>query len=121
MAWLTNKETGGVFNTDWMKEEETKEKQIAKNKEEADKRNSKKGDTPKYTKRSEGSYVLGDPNKMGPKINIQRSPVGRITGGGNYWYLRYGIQKINESYEKLADAKKAGIELYNEYKQKGIL
>lgn len=41
MAWLTNKDTGGVFNTDWLEEEKTKNKQIAANKAEADTRNVK--------------------------------------------------------------------------------
>lgn len=35
--WLTNKDTGGVFNTDWL----DKERQIAENKKEADKLNGK--------------------------------------------------------------------------------
>lgn len=35
MAWLTNKKTGARFNTDWL----DKEKQIARNKEQADIRN----------------------------------------------------------------------------------
>lgn len=40
--WLTNKETGGKFNTDWINEEESKkQKQIANNKKQADKLNNK--------------------------------------------------------------------------------
>ena len=40
--WLTNKETGGKFNTDWINEEESKkQKQIASNKKQADKLNNK--------------------------------------------------------------------------------
>lgn len=42
MPWLTNKETGGHFNTDWLEEEErTKYRQIASNKQEADALNNK--------------------------------------------------------------------------------
>ena len=60
--WLTNKETGGVFNTDWA----DKERQIAENKRQADERNSKKdddkfkfkeGDTPK-TLDKKGRYKV---------------------------------------------------------------
>ena len=36
--WLTNKETGAHFNTDWFDE---KERQIAENKKQADKLNGK--------------------------------------------------------------------------------
>lgn len=40
MPWFTNKETGGHFNTDWIDEEKTKERQINANKEQAAVRNS---------------------------------------------------------------------------------
>lgn len=45
MAWLTNKETGGHFNTDWIDE---KEKQISNNQRQADKLNGKTTDYSKF-------------------------------------------------------------------------
>lgn len=121
IAWVTR---GGkhipIFDNGPSEEEKQKERQINESKKQADAKN-KKADTPKYTKRGVDDYVLGDPNKSGPKIHVQRGAKGRITGGGTYWYVKYGIKQVGDSYDTVTEAKKAGLTVYEEYKQKGIL
>lgn len=54
MAWLTNKDTGGHFNTDWLEEEKTKNKQIAENKKQADAKN--KGESNPFYEQANEMY-----------------------------------------------------------------
>ena len=54
MPWLTNKETGGHFNTDWLEDEKTKNKQIAENKKQADAKN--KGESNPFYEQANDMY-----------------------------------------------------------------
>lgn len=56
MAWLTNKETGGIFNTDWI--DDKKEKQIADNQRQADRLNGKTADYSKIEKNVDKTMEL---------------------------------------------------------------
>ena len=73
MPWLTNKETGGHFNTDWLEDEKTKNKQIAENKKQADERNNV------LTKDEEDalSYWKGGENGRG-YVKIRNAALGKV-------------------------------------------
>lgn len=68
MAWLTNKETGGHFNTDWIDE---KEKQITNNQRQADKLNGKTTDYSKFKDVDEMTEELYKRTGISMKGNIK--------------------------------------------------